>query len=166
MNNSKIRSVNAEDIPFLKDVVETGGLFPGDLLPNMIGSGLEGGINEEHWLTYEAGEPIAVAYVAPERMTSGTWNLLLIAVHVDHQGCGVGTKLMKHVESLLKSNGQRLLLVETSDLEEFSSTRKFYQDIGYVKEAHIREFYDNGEGKVVFWKNLANFFGIYSHFWT
>lgn len=154
LNNSKIRSVNAEDIPFLKDVVDTNSMFPSDMLDDMIGSSLEDDTSQEYWLTYDAEKPIAVAYFAPERMTSGTWNLLLIAVHIDHQGSGVGTTLMEHIESFLKLKQQRLLVVETSDLDEFALTRKFYQDIGYIKEAHIREFYDKDEGKVVYWKKL------------
>jgi len=44
--------------------------------------------------------------------------------------------------------------VETSDLKKFELTRRFYEGIDYVEEAHIREFYDEGEGKVVFWKKL------------
>jgi len=154
LNSSNIRSINAKDITFLIDIVNTSGLFPGELLKSMIGNNLEENSNQEHWLTYETDKPIAVAYFAPERMTSGTWNLFLIAVHADHQGEGIGTELMHYIENFLRSTGERILVVETSDLEEFKLTRKFYEGINYVKEAHIREFYDEGEGKVVFWKKL------------
>jgi len=154
LNNSNIRSIKAKDLPFLIDIVNTSGLFPGDMLKSMIGNNIDGSGNEEHWLTFETDKPIAVAYFAPERMTSGTWNLYLIAVHSDHQGMGIGTQLVEYVENFLKLKGERILVVETSDLEEFTLTRKFYENIGYIKEAHIREFYDRGEGKVVFWKKL------------
>ena len=154
MNNSKIRSVKAEDIPLLEDVVDSSGLFPGEMLSDMIGDSLDDCDSREYWLTYETEKPIAVAYFAPERMTKGTWNLHLIVVHADHQGSGIGALLMDHVEDFLRSKGERLLVVETSDLEEFALTRKFYERISYVKEAHIREFYDKGEGKVVFCKKL------------
>jgi len=154
LNNSKIRSVKAEDIPFLEDVVDTSGLFPGEMLSEMIGDSLEDCSSQDYWLTYETDKPIAVAYFVPERMTTGTWNLYLIAVHADHQGSGVGALLMDYVENFLRSKGARLLIVETSDLEEFALTRNFYEGMSYIKEAHIREFYDAGEGKVVFWKKL------------
>lgn len=154
MNNSKIRNVKAEDLPFLIDVVNTSGLFPGEMLTDMIGDSLDDDSSKQYWITYETDKPIAVAYFAPERMTSGTWNLYLIAVLADQQGTGIGTQLMNFIESFLRSKSQRILIVETSDLEEFELTRKFYQGINYQKEAHIREFYDEGEGKVVFWKKL------------
>ena len=146
--------MKADDLPFLIDIVNTSGLFAGEMLTDMIGDNLDDESSQQHWVTYETDKPIAVAYFAPEQMTSGTWNLYLIAVHTDHQGTGVGTQLMSYVEGLLKSKGERILIVETSDLKEFSLTRKFYEGINYQKEAHIREFYDEGEGKVVFWKKL------------
>lgn len=155
LNNSNIRCVKAADLPFLIDVVDNSGLFPGDMLEPMIGDSLEDEASQAIWLTYETESPVAVAYLAPERMTSGTWNLYLIAVHSDHQGQGIGAKLMGYVENLLRSRDQRILVVETSDLDEFARTRRFYTDIGYSKEAHIREFYDEGEGKVIFWKKLS-----------
>ena len=124
------------------------------MLKDMIGD-LDGPMeNDQIWLTYETDRPVAVAHVAPEKMTSGTWNLYLIAVHADRQGTGIGGQLMQYVERLLKEKDARLLIVETSDLDEFSLTRQFYTGLGYEKEAHIREFYDYGEGKVVFWKKL------------
>lgn len=61
---------------------------------------------------------------------------------------------MSYVENLLKENGHRILLVETSGLPEFELTRKFYDKLGYKREAVIREFYQEGEDKVVFWKKL------------
>jgi GNAT superfamily N-acetyltransferase len=66
------------------------------------------------WVTVDDGGPIGVAYVAPEKMTDGTWNLCLIAVHPDHQRLGRGTTLLEYIELLLSRKGQRILLVETS----------------------------------------------------
>jgi len=154
LNNSKIRSVKAGDLPFLINVVDSSGLFPGEMLEEMIGDSLNDPNSEHHWLTYKTDEPIAVAYFAPEQMTSGTWNLYLIAVHSDYQGTGIGAQLMKHVENYLQSAGQRMLIVETSDLNDFTLTRKFYEGLNYEREAHIREFYTEGEGKIVFTKRL------------
>lgn len=154
MNNSKIRNVKSDDLSSLIDVVNTSGLFPGEMLTDMIGSNLSDEDSQHHWITYEIDKPVAVAYFAPEEMTSGTWNLYLIAVHEDYQGSGIGAQLMNHVESFLKSKGERILIVETSDLAEFELTRKFYEGLNYDREAHIREFYNEGEGKVVFLKKL------------
>ena len=98
---------------------------------------------------------LAVAYCAPERMTDGTWNLYLIAVHPDHQGQGRGAQLIGYVEQALAARGERILLVETSGLPSFARTRAFYGKCGYDEEARIRDFYSAGQDKVIFRKALT-----------
>jgi ribosomal protein S18 acetylase RimI-like enzyme len=88
-------------------------------------------------------------------MTSGTWNLLLIALHPDRQGRGNGAEILAYVERLLAAQGERVLLVETSGLPAFGRTRAFYARCGYDEEARIRDFYAAGEDKVVFRKALS-----------
>ncbi|HZF68147.1 MAG TPA: N-acetyltransferase [Gemmatirosa sp.] len=156
---SSIRSVIAGDVSALRDVIDGTGLFPSAMLDDMLASYLGGQGGEEVWLTADdsasGGLPVAVAFVAPERMTSGTWNLYLIAVHPERQRLGVGASLLRHVEMVLGARGARVLLVETSGLPAFERTRAFYRANGYDEEARIREFYAAGEDKVVFWKALA-----------
>ena len=151
---SPIRAVRREDATALKALIDATGLFPGEMLDAMISPYFAGEASADVWLTYDDGTPVAVAYHAPERMTSGTRNLLLIAVHPDRQGRGVGAALMAHVEAQLAASGERVLLVETSGLPEFARTRGFYAGLGYDEEARIREFYAAGEDKVVFRKSL------------
>lgn len=110
----------------------------------------------DRWLTLDDGGPVAVAYFAPERMTAGTWNLYLIAVRADHRGQGCGTNLVAHIERALAAEGMRVLLVETSGLPLFARTRAFYDRCGYTREARIRDFYQAGEDKIVFWKALGS----------
>ena len=61
-----------------------------------------------------------------------------------------------HVEDDLKARDQRLLLVETSGLESFDLTRRFYRKNGYDEEARIRDFYRAGEDKIIFRKALGD----------
>jgi ribosomal protein S18 acetylase RimI-like enzyme len=107
------------------------------------------------WLTVQVlGTPAAVAYAAPERMTSGTWNMLLIAVDPARQRGGIGSVLARAVENQLAARGERLLLVETSGLPAYEQARAFYRKLGYREEARIRDFYQSGEDKIVFRKAL------------
>lgn len=78
------------------------------------------------WFTDYDNEPVGVAYIAPERMTEGTWNLCLIATHPNYQRQGRGAVLLRHVEQMLAKKGERVLLVETSGLEEFEYVQVFY----------------------------------------
>ncbi len=154
---SNIKKVKKQDLNALKAVIDTSELFPSELLEGMMEDYFNNLDSKDIWLTKEINEiPMAIAYCAPERLTDGTYNLYLIAVHKDFQGSGIGSELLNYVEYLLKSNGERVLLVETSGLPEFELTRKFYEKCNYNREAVIRDFYREGEDKVVFWKKLID----------
>lgn len=149
----EIRKAIAADLPALELVIASTGLFPPELLAGMMESYLANPDGPDQWLTIRQEEQvIAVAYFAPERLTEGTWNLYLIAIEAGHQGHG--RTIMQYVEEQLRSASQRLLLVETSGLPEFQYQRDFYARCGYVHEATIRDFYEPGNDKIVFWKTL------------
>lgn len=155
--DTAIRPLAEADLPALKAAIGATGLFPPELLDGMVAGHLAGETaGEALWLTATdaAGTPIGLAYAAAERMTRGTWNLLLIAVHPDRQQGGVGTALLRRVEALLSAGGVRVLLVETSGLAAFEPVRGFYRRRGFAEEGRIREFYDAGEDKVIFRKAL------------
>ncbi|MBW4510653.1 MAG: hypothetical protein KME64_29675 [Scytonematopsis contorta HA4267-MV1] len=63
--------------------------------------------------------------------------------------------MIKYVENHLKELGERLLLVETSGLPNFEKTREFYLKNNYEKEATIREYYKEGDDKIIFRKKLS-----------
>ena len=152
---SEIRNISKQDLEALKKVIDSSELFPSEMLDEMIAEYLSGSAAEEIWLTKEHdGVPITIVYCAPEKMTEGTSNLYLIAVQKEYQGKGIGAEMMTYVENLLRKKGHRILLVETSGLPEFELTRKFYDQLGYHREAVIREFYSEGEDKLIFWKKL------------
>jgi ribosomal protein S18 acetylase RimI-like enzyme len=111
--------------------------------------------HQDLWFTDDDNGVVGVAYVAPERMTEGTWNLYLIAVHPDCQRQGRGVLLLRHIEQVLAERGERMLLVETSGLESFEYVRSFYRKSGYDEEARIREFYKAGDDKIIFRKPLG-----------
>ncbi len=151
-----IRPSRVDDLPALKTVIDANELFPSEMLDEMMSDYFDDQNSSELWLTdQDKDAPVAIAYCAPERMTEGTWNLYLIAVHPDHQGQGRGTAMVTHVEKILAERGERILLVETSGLESFEQTRAFYHKCGYEQEARIRDFYQAGEDKIIFRKSLT-----------
>lgn len=155
MTRPDIRPLLQADLPAIKAVIDATGLFPSDMLDDMTQGYLAAPDGPDIWLTVDLAGPIGVAYVAPERMTEGTWNLYLIAIDPGQQGRGHGTATLRHVEALLAARGQRILLVETSGLAEFAATRGFYRANGYDEEGRIRDFYAAGEDKVIFRRALV-----------
>ncbi len=155
-NSANIRPVKLSDLEKLKLVLDETGLFPSELLEEMITPFLSVADCDHIWKTYEHdGRPIALLFCEQERMTEGTWNVLALAVLPAFQSKGVGQLLMSAIEQTLKERGQSTLLVETSGLPEYERTRQFYDRIGYEHEAVIRDFYARDDDKIVFWKSLV-----------
>ena len=150
-----IRSTIAADFDSLMALATASGLFEADqtdILAAMLRSPDENDI----WFTDEdSGVPVGVAYLAPEKMTYGTWNLFWIAIDPKYQRQGRGRAMLSHIQNWLVKKKQRLLLVETAGVEDFDYVRKFYADNGFEEEAKIRDFYEDGVDKVVFRKSLA-----------
>ena len=149
-----IRPARQSDIPAIKSVVEDADLFPPEMVDDMI-AGYLGKTTRDIWfVSVQRGHVLGFGYCEPERMTSGTWNLLAIGVLARHRGRGIGGAMMRYLEDRLRSGGERVLIVETMGTPAFGRTRAFYRASGYAEEARIREFYEPGGDKVVFWKHL------------
>ncbi len=110
--------------------------------------------DESVWWVAEEQEPVGVLYCVPEQMTNGTWNALMLLVRSDCHGKGYGTRLLRQAEQTLAEQGAHLLIVETSGVDSFARTRRFYDRCGYTEEARIANFYAAGDDKVIYTKTL------------
>jgi len=144
-----------DDLPRVGDLIAMNQMFPLSMLEPMALPYLAGETHAHRWIVFDVNGVDGVAYYAPEPMTEGTWNMLMICVDLCRHGRGIGTRLMCHAEEELQKEPARILLVETSGLPEFGRTREFYAMLGYDREAQIREYYAAGEDKVIFRKALA-----------
>ncbi|WP_298959908.1 GNAT family N-acetyltransferase [uncultured Roseibium sp.] len=154
MTKPTISPTTKDDIPALQLILDQTGLFPSEMLPEMLDPSLTE-TSEAFWLTCHAnGKAMGFCFVVPEELAEGTWNMLALAVHPDLQGKGFGTALVRAAESHLRDNSQRILIVETSGTEGFAPTRKFYVQNGYEEEARIRDFWAPGDDKMIFRKAL------------
>lgn len=155
MTDKDLRRVQLQDINGLKEVLDSSELFPSEYLDDMISDYLNNKDSTDIWFTcIDNDRPIALGYCAPEKLTNGTYNLYAIAVRKELQGQGIGHKMMNFIEKLLADNGSRILIVETSSIDQYTLTRKFYNKLGYRQEAVIKDFWNDGEDKVIFLKKL------------
>jgi ribosomal protein S18 acetylase RimI-like enzyme len=143
-----------EDMPAIARIASATGLFPPEMLDDMIAGYLNNTKQDLWFVGVDEDGLVAFGFCEPERLTSGTWNLLAIGVLPERQGNGVGARMMAYLENRLAEQGERILLVETMGTPELQLTRDFYLKNGYIEEARIREFYEAGADKVVFWKHL------------
>ncbi len=154
-----IRPITLDDVQAVVAIAVGSGLFPADesaFLEKMLSDYFERNKGDGHAciMAEEAGQGFGVAYYEPARATDRTWYLTLIAVLSERQGQGYGSALLTSVEQSLQTDGQRILLVETSGLPEFAQTRAFYVKCGYTDEAHVSDYYAAGDDMVLFRKDL------------
>ena len=149
-----IREPVRSDLPDIKLILNDTELFPPEYLDEMIEPFFADPDKNKRWLVLET-EDAGVAgfsYARPEALAEGTWNLLAIGFRQEQQAKGLGSKLIAKVEESLKQ--ERVLIVETSGLDDFKDTRNFYETRGYVREAIIRDYWADGDDKVIYWKSL------------
>jgi len=153
-----IRPITTADIPDILAIAKANQFEPEELA--VVNSTLEEHFSRDSfdiWLLAAVdGKKIGVIYCTSEVMTNGTWNILMLLVHPDHHRQGYGSQLVKSLEQRLAEQQARLIIVETSSLEDFEQTRCFYKKIGYAQAAVIRDFYDAGNDKLIFSKSLSD----------
>jgi len=149
-----IKPATSDDIAGLQAVVEQTGLFPSEMLPDLLAASLAGAGQALLLTCHLDGAAVGLCYAVPEDLADGTWNMRALAVRPDRQGERLGTALVAAAEQHLKAKGQRILIVDTSGTDDFGLTRAFYAKNGYEEEARIRDFWAEGDDKVVFRKAL------------
>lgn len=86
--------------------------------------------------------------------TAASYDLYWIAVDARYQRLGLGKRIMGEVERLVAGQGGRKIYVDTSSRPQYEPTRRFYEICGYRQEAHLKDFYAAGDGKIIFVKIL------------
>ena len=82
--------------------------------------------------------------------TVGTYDLYWIAVDPARQNLGLGRALLDAVESAVRAEHGRLLVIETASKPEYAATRAFYERCGLDLTARIPDFYARGDDKLVY----------------
>jgi predicted N-acetyltransferase YhbS len=87
-------------------------------------------------------------------LTIGTWDLYWIAVDPEMQGEGIGGRLMRAVEAMVRTEKGRMILIETGGKASYGATRKAYLAWGYREVARVPDFYEVGDDKVIYQRRV------------
>lgn len=155
-----IRPTTEADTPHLLALTEGTGVFKAheiEALQEVLSDYHAGAHAYGHIaVTYEDnGRIVGYAYYAPAAMTERSWDLWWIAVARDRHAQGIGSQLLRHAEDDIRQHKGRLLFIETSSLPHYEPTRKFYLQHGYEITGVLRDYYNDGDDKVVFRKRMA-----------
>ena len=86
--------------------------------------------------------------------TVSSYDIYWIVVSNDLQGQGLGKRLMAETEKIILQSGGKQVYAETSSREQYEPTHKFYESCGFQKEAFLKNFYADNDGKIIYSKVL------------
>jgi GNAT superfamily N-acetyltransferase len=121
---------------------------------------LETVLNDPNQKDYQAivadHEDIVAGYAlyGPVPLTEDVYDLYWIVTDPDLHGEGIGRQLMKETERRMRAANARMLCIETSSLEKYTRTRKFYLQARYLEESRIRDFYRPGDDRITYVKRF------------
>jgi len=148
------------DVHSIRDLVTWTGVFSpeeidvaAELVAERIAHGPASGY---HFLIAETdGRVVGFTCFGPIPATVDRFDLYWIAVDPDYQGQGFGAELLRRTEAMIEGLSGVRIYVETSTGRAYAPTRKFYHRMQYRKAATLPDFYRNGDGKIIFFKNIA-----------
>ncbi|MFA4916647.1 MAG: GNAT family N-acetyltransferase [Syntrophales bacterium] len=117
---------------------------------------LKGDSSDYHFIMADYyGRLAGYTCFGPIPCTSSSYDIYWIAVHPNFQGRGLGRQLMAETEKRIRLLGGTRIYVDTSQREQYTSTRIFYENCGYKLESLLEDFYAKGDGKAVYCKKFA-----------
>jgi ribosomal protein S18 acetylase RimI-like enzyme len=92
----------------------------------------------------------------PIPMTDGCYDLYWIAVDEGMSRKGIGGKLLAFMEDFLVREGARRIYVDTSSTPPYEPAKSFYEKHGYHVACLLKDFYREGDHKVIFMKEVSS----------
>jgi ribosomal protein S18 acetylase RimI-like enzyme len=124
-----------------------------EVLDNALARGETG--HYQSFAADEKGQAVGWVCFGPTPCAQGTFDIYWLAVAPKSQRLKIGSALINHAESLIRERGGRVIVVETSGRPEYDATRRFYKKIGYHQAARVRNFYAEGDDKLIYTKILS-----------
>lgn len=153
-------TIQQQDIERVRQICTSTGFFredETDVAVELVTEAFEKGQQESEYYFIFAmvgEETCGFVCYGPTPCTVGTFDLYWIVVDNSFRGMGAGLKLVEQTELALRSIHARKLYIETSSTEKYLPTRNFYLKAGYREEARLKDFYLQGDDKVVYARYL------------
>ncbi len=154
-----IRRAQAQDtVPVLKILEDTHFFYPQEIevarevLETAVKDGPEG--DYQSYVTAEGDKIIGWICFGPTPCTLGTFDIYWVAVEPARQGRGVGKTLVAHALGIIKNRSGRMVAVDTSGIDRYAPTRRFYESLGFTQAATVDDFYAPGNDQVIYIKRL------------
>jgi len=168
MNNSDFQlsdltfrfQINRADRDSIKDILDSTGFF----YDYEIEVAVE--IADEHLEKEAGGGYYFIAAIYQDKMigfscygeipcTKASYDLYWIGVHNDFRGKGIGIKILQETEKHIVLLSGKRVYIETSSTEKYAPTQNFYIKSGYILEARLKDYYNDGDDKLMYSKVIG-----------
>ncbi len=153
------RQIKSSDIEAIADIVESSGFFSDEEIEIAIELAEEK-LDQKEACSYQflfaEEEERLIGYTCYGLIpaTTASYDLYWIVVAQDLRGHGLGTLLMTETQRLIGLSGGKQIYAETSSRNQYKPTHNFYETCGYKKEAFLKDFYAQGDSKIIYAKVL------------
>ena len=153
-------TVHDDDREAVRSLVAVSGVFSSDeaaIALELVDERLQRGVSSGyHFEVAEQGGAIAgFACYGPIAGAEGRYDLYWIVVHPRWQREGLARALLGRVEkAVARAQGARIY-VDTADGEPYAAARAFYRKMGFKKLAELKDFYSNGDAKLIYAKSIT-----------
>jgi acetoin utilization deacetylase AcuC-like enzyme/ribosomal protein S18 acetylase RimI-like enzyme len=147
------------DVARIRALVEKTGFFrpaetavAEEVAAERVSRGVESGYR--FTLAEQYGRLAGYVCYGPVPCTDSGYDIYWLAVDPEFQGRGLGKRLLRNAEGAISEAGGTRIYVETSSRPQYAGTRAFYQACGYAAVSLIDDFYEPGDGKITYLKNI------------
>lgn len=152
-----MRSATQRDTAALLALAQDAGMFGVDdigFLAGMLDEAFADNAQGHDWqVVTDNDRVIGAVMVAPE-LGPGVWNALFLGVDPSRLRRGIARRLMTAIETRLRAENARMLMVETSSMPHFGPARALYTALGYIEAGRIPGYFGVDDDKVIFVKSL------------
>ena len=162
MNTSPLRShqaISQDDVAAIQLMVASSGVFSAEEIDVAVELAEDALAQKElsHYhfvLADREGQLVGYTCFGRIPLTDERYDLYWIVVDGNDQQKGVATLLLAQTEKAIKDMGGKALYAETSSRTVYAPAHGFYRKHGFELESRLKDFYADGDDKLVFSKKL------------
>jgi len=127
-----------------------------DIAEEVFDDAISGRMNCDYqsFVAVVADKTIGWVCFGPTPCTVGTFDIYWLAVAPENQKQGIGTSLVGYAIEAIKALHGRLITIDTSGSQRYLSTQRFYESLGFCKEACIKDFYAADDDKIIYIRRI------------
>lgn len=158
MNHCQIHVLLPADLDQIKQILIERGNFVAieiEVAMEVCTAAAEHPFQEYYGYTAKDGDTVAGFIVFGQiPMTDRCWDLYWIAVAPGAGRAGVGQLLAATMEKVISDLQGRQIHIDTSSLPTYLPACRFYEKIGFARQARLKDFYRQGDDKLIYVKYL------------